>query len=130
VCGALLSRTVPVYLRVFACGKRGFWLRSIFEVGYTLGWRLRELLNLRVRQVDLEAHTISLDPFTTKNKKPRKAVLPARAYGFIQQCVAGKEPNDFVSLARTANGFATSTAHGTLPAKKRSSDIGSAEHAM
>jgi hypothetical protein len=35
-------------------------MRSIFEVGSTLGWRYREIIDLRVRQVDLSAGTLRM----------------------------------------------------------------------
>jgi integrase len=48
------------------------WLRTFLEAAYTYGWRKRELLNLRVRQVDLQARTIRLEVGTTKNReRPR-----------------------------------------------------------
>jgi site-specific recombinase XerD len=40
---------------VQACNEVGVWLRALFEVGYTYGWRVSELLTLRVRQVDFGA---------------------------------------------------------------------------
>src|ERR1035441_5731847 len=53
-------------------GKIGLWLRAMFETGYTYGWRHEELLALRVRQVNLEAGTIRLEPGTTKNDQGRE----------------------------------------------------------
>jgi integrase len=48
-------------------GKIGLWLRVMFETGCTYGWRHEELLALRVREVNLVAGTIRLEPATTKN---------------------------------------------------------------
>jgi hypothetical protein len=45
------------------CGKVGLWLRAIFEVGSTFGFRLRELTGrngLRVGQLDFLSNTIVL----------------------------------------------------------------------
>jgi integrase len=53
-------------------GKIGLWLRAIFEVGYTYGWRHEELLSLRVRQVNLSTGTIRLELGTTKNDQGRE----------------------------------------------------------
>jgi integrase len=44
------------------------WLRAMIETAYHYGWRVSELLNLHVGQVDLVSGTIRLDPGTTKNR--------------------------------------------------------------
>jgi integrase len=79
-----------------ATAKRGLWLRSMFEVGYRFGWRVGELLNLRVKQVDLAERTIRLEVGETKNGEAREANMPQLMYWLIQQCVSGKQPDDFV----------------------------------
>jgi integrase len=56
-----------------ACSKRGLWLRAMFEVAYTLGWRAGELLAMRVSQVNLAERTLRLDD--SKNGEPRVAVM-------------------------------------------------------
>src|SRR5215467_10669321 len=35
------------------CANVGLWMRALFECGVTFGWRVSELLNLQVSQVDL-----------------------------------------------------------------------------
>jgi integrase len=77
-------------------GKVGLWLRAMFETGYTYGWRHQELLALRVREVNLVAGTIRLEPGTTKNSEGREVsmTLPVRA--LLTQCVHGKGPDDYV----------------------------------
>lgn len=79
-----------------ACAKQGLWLRAMFEVGYNFGWRVSELLNLRVRQVDLAAKTIRLETGETKNDEARTVSMTPLVYGLVQQCVTGKQPNDCV----------------------------------
>jgi integrase len=71
-------------------------MRAIFEVGYNFGWRIGELTNLRVRQIDLSSRTVSLDPFTTKNDEARTAVMTGLVYALLQQCIAGKQRDQFV----------------------------------
>jgi len=44
-----------------------FWFRSLIEIGRTYGWRISELINLKVKQVDINARIIRLEPGTTKN---------------------------------------------------------------
>ena len=79
-----------------ACARVGLWMRAIFEVGYNFGWRISELTNLRVRQIDLASRMVSLDAFTTKNDEPRTAVMTGLVYALLQQCVAGKQADEFV----------------------------------
>jgi len=43
------------------------WFRAIVETGRTYGWRISELLNMRVSQVDIAQKVIRLEPGTTKN---------------------------------------------------------------
>jgi integrase len=78
------------------CAKVGVWLRAIFEVAYTYGWRKGELLDLRVGQVDLGERTISLEGSQTKNGKSRCVVMTDRVFELLNECVAGKEPHDYV----------------------------------
>lgn len=54
-------------------------VRTMFVVGYHLGWRKGELLALQWRSVDLDEGTIRLDPGTTKNREGRLAYLPEAA---------------------------------------------------
>jgi len=42
-------------------------------VGYILGWRKREVLDLERRQLDLSTGTLRLDPGATKNREGRVA---------------------------------------------------------
>lgn len=44
-------------------------------IGFTLGWRKREVFDLQRRQLELDAGTLSLDPGTTKNGEGRVAHL-------------------------------------------------------
>jgi integrase len=78
------------------CGQEGLWMRAMFEVGYRFGWRVSELLNLRVRHVDVAQRTLRLDPGMTKNKDGREAFMPQLMTLLIEQCVQGKKPEDFV----------------------------------
>jgi integrase len=74
----------------------GLWLRAMFEVGFTYGWRKEELLTRRVRHVDLPERTLSLDPGETKNDEPRTAHMTPRVFELIKQCAAGKNPDDYL----------------------------------
>lgn len=81
---------------VAATAKRGLGLRAIFECGFTYGWRKSELLNLRVRQVDLLNGTIMLDVGTTKNRKGRTVHMTESVHQLLSTCVLGKQADDYV----------------------------------
>jgi integrase len=76
------------------CCRVGLWLRSLFEVAYTYGWRRGELISLKCRQVDLSARTIHL--FDSKNHCGRVVVMTENVYALLSACVAGKDEDGFV----------------------------------
>jgi integrase len=77
-------------------GQVGLWMRSLFECGYTFGWRVSELLTLRVGQVDLSERLIRLETGTTKNKKGRVVKMTTTVFQLLQQCCSNKNMADFV----------------------------------
>ena len=77
-------------------GKIGLWMRAMFEMGYTYGWRHEELLALLVRQVSLSAGTIRLEPGTTKNEQGREVSMTLPIKSLLAQCGHGKCPEDRV----------------------------------
>ena len=72
------------------------WFRAIVEVGRTYGWRVSELLHMRVSQVDLLARTIRLEPGTTKNRDGREVTMTKRVLELLKLCVFGKTAEAFV----------------------------------
>ena len=92
--GYLESRDQDALAR--ACGAHSLWMRTAFEIAVTLGWRYREVLGLRVRQVDLTAGTVRLDPGSTKNGQGRECPMTPMIRSLLEQCVANKEPDDQV----------------------------------
>jgi len=72
------------------------WLRALIELAHTYGWRKRELLGLRVRQVNLKARTIRLEPGTTKNRDGREVAMTVNVHAMLTQCIAGKGPDAYV----------------------------------
>ena len=51
---------------------------------------------MRVRQVDLLARTIRLEPGTTKNRDGREVTMTKRVLELLKLCVFGKTAEDFV----------------------------------
>jgi integrase len=83
------------YERLFgACSEN--WFRAIVEVGRTYGWRVSELLNMRVSQVDVLARTIRLEPGTTKNRDGREVTMTRRVHELLKLCAFGKTLESFV----------------------------------
>jgi len=78
------------------CAKIGLWMRAIFEVGVTFGWRHEEPLALRVSQINLLAGTIRLEPGTTKNDQGREVSMTLPVKALLSQCVHGKTSDDYV----------------------------------
>jgi integrase len=73
------------------------WLRAMLETAYSYGWRVGELLSLRVGQVDLVARTIRLDPGATKNREGREVTIESGVLlHLLRHCVEGKRPEDYV----------------------------------
>lgn len=72
------------------------WLRTMLALAYTFGFRKGELLNLRVRQVDLLNRTLMLSATDTKNRKPRNVSLTNESYTLLCQSIVGKHAEDFV----------------------------------
>jgi len=70
------------------------WLKAFLAIAYRFGLRSREILDLRVRQV--EADTIRLDPGSTKNDEGRVVPLTPEIRRLLVPCVVGKAPRDFV----------------------------------
>lgn len=81
----------------------GLWFRTAFEIAYTLGLRKREIINLRLRNVDLNERVIRLEADQTKTGKSRTVPLTELLFTLISECVAGKtNPDDYV-LTRKGN---------------------------
>jgi integrase len=72
------------------------WFQTIVELGGSYGWRVGELLKLRVNQVDLANWTIRLHPGTTKNKEGREVKMTKIVHALLTLCVEGKRLDDHV----------------------------------
>jgi integrase len=93
----------------------GLWLRAIFELGYTYGWRKSELLSRRVRHADLIERTLRLDPGETKNGEPRLVEMTGKVFELLKECSAGKAADDFLfTRERDRRGRRIRTAGGRI----------------
>lgn len=73
------------------------WLRAMLETAFSYGWRVGELLSLRVGQLDLVARTIRLEPGETKNREGREVTIESGAlFQLLLHCVEGKRTEDRV----------------------------------
>jgi len=82
--------------RLLAANANQLWLRALIACAYSFGFRKGELLNLRVRQVDLLHRWIELEPGTTKNDEARKVKMTSEVFALLSECVRGKSAIDFV----------------------------------
>lgn len=85
-------------------GKIGLWLRTLFELGYTIGWRKSELLGLKVSQVDMLDRKIVLHAGKTKNDKARSAPMTAAVFDLLAALTLGKLPDDYVFTRLSKSG--------------------------
>ena len=70
------------------------WFQALVEAGCTYGWRISELLRLKVNQVDIEHKVIRLHPGTTKNKDGREVTMTQSVHDLFVLCVEGKSSED------------------------------------
>lgn len=105
------------------------WFRALVECGRTYGWRISELLTLKVGQVDLAQRVIRLDPGTTKNSDGREVFMTDALHHLLSACYAGKAAETLYSLARTESRFAAFVTLGRRHALALASGRFSATHA-
>jgi integrase len=72
------------------------WFRSLVECGRTYGWRISELLSMRVNQLDIDQRVIRLEPGTTKNRDGREVLMTDSVHKLLSALVHGKSADDYV----------------------------------
>ena len=77
------------------------WLRLFLEMAFTYGWRKKQFLTLRVRQVNLLTNSIRLDVGTTKNKDGLEVAMTETIRELVKLAVAGKDPGDYLLTRAT-----------------------------
>jgi integrase len=70
------------------------WLKTFLAIAFNFGWRKSEILNLRVRNVNLLEDWVALE--TSKNGEGRRVKLTAEIKTLLAACMTGKRPGDFV----------------------------------
>ncbi len=65
-------------------GELPAYLKPMLTFGYYTGAREGEVLNLKWDQVDLDAHTVHLEPGTTKNDQPRTIPLTGELLAILR----------------------------------------------
>lgn len=72
------------------------WFRALVECGRTYGWRVSELLSMRVSQADVAQRVIRLEPGTTKNRDGREVMMTDAVCQLLSALVHGKSAEAFV----------------------------------
>src|SRR5262249_27302287 len=72
------------------------WMRALLELYHTYGWRKREVLRMRVRQVDFATGVLRLEAGTTKNREGREVSMTSSVRELLRECADGKEDDDFL----------------------------------
>ncbi len=85
-------------------GGTDLWFRTLVECGRTYGWRVSELVTMKVSQIDLAQRVIRLNPGTTKNADGREVFMTDAVYSLLSMCAAGKSADD--AIFTRANGVA------------------------
>jgi integrase len=82
--------------RKLAKHARELWLRALLATAYSFGFRKSELLELRVRQVDLLNRSIRLNAGETKSGDGRVVKLTQDVFILLQACIGSKGADDCV----------------------------------
>jgi integrase len=78
------------------CGTEGLWLRGMFVLSSSFGWRKGEVLSLRVDQLDFQSRTIRLNAGTTKNGDARLVKMTGEVHQVLAACASNKDADDYV----------------------------------
>ena len=82
--------------------------KLIIALGYGAGLRVSEVVNLRIKDIDLNELTIHLK--LSKGKKDRITILPEKLKSDLQYLLAGKDLNEFVFESERGGKLTTRTA--------------------
>jgi integrase len=92
------------------CGQ--LWLRAFLALGFSYGMRKSEILNLRVRDVDLLENWLTVTH--SKNGEARRVPLTAEVRDLLAACIQVSGQRILCSRMRTARGFRNRARTGML----------------
>src|SRR5215469_3890104 len=100
-CGRASSRTANTKPSLRPARRKACGYARCSRLGTTSDGASAELLSMRVGQIDLASRTIRLEVGETKNDEGREVEMTPLVYALIQQCVTGKQAEDFVFTRET-----------------------------
>ncbi|HDH31357.1 MAG TPA: integrase [Candidatus Wolfebacteria bacterium] len=95
--------------------------KFIVSLGYAAGLRVSEVINLRIKDVDIEELTIHIKD--AKGKKDRITIFPKKLKMEFQNLTAGKENNDLVFESNRGGKLTASTAQKVFQRATRKAEI-------
>ncbi|MFH1255206.1 MAG: tyrosine-type recombinase/integrase [bacterium] len=95
--------------------------RLMISLGYGAGLRVSEVLNIKVKDLNIAELTIHIKE--AKGKKDRITVFPEKMIADIQNLIAGKEGNDFVFESNRGGKLTTTTAQKVFENALKKSSI-------
>ena len=90
-------------------------------MAYGAGLRISEVVNLKVKDVNLEELTIYLK--NAKGKKDRITIFPEKIKTYLQNLIAGKNPNDYLFESERGGKLTERTAPKVFENAQRQSGI-------
>lgn len=93
----------------------------LLALAYGAGLRVSEVINLKVKDIDIEELTIHLK--NAKGKKDRITIFPEKLKGDMQNLIAGKDKNDFVFGSERGGKLTTRTAQKVFQNSLKKSGI-------
>ncbi|MHB8281103.1 MAG: tyrosine-type recombinase/integrase [Candidatus Humimicrobiaceae bacterium] len=82
--------------------------KLLLSLAYGAGLRVNEIINLKVKDIDLEESTVHLKQ--AKGKKDRITIFPEKLKENMQNLIAGKDKNDFIFASERRGKLTTRTA--------------------
>ena len=95
--------------------------KFVIILGYAAGLRISEVVNLRVKDIDLEELTIHIK--NAKGKKDRITIFPKKLISGLRELIFDKKRNDFVFESTRGGKLTTSSLQKILKNALRKSGI-------
>ena len=93
----------------------------ILGLAYGAGLRVSEVVNLKIKDIDIEELTIHLK--NAKGKKDRITIFPKKLKADIRNLIAGKNKNDFIFVSERGGKLTTRTAQKVFQNSLKKSGI-------